>query len=102
MSSLRVISNSITGTHPDPLRHRAILFDLLTKNAFELETLNSSLRRDNISYEYERCRPENDDNIAHTRCIRRSNRRDAPVGSWGMRRLADILIFKTSTYHLID
>ena len=44
MSSLRVVSDCVISSHPDPLRHRSVLLDLLSENAFQLERLNSSLQ----------------------------------------------------------
>ena len=45
VSSLRVISDCVVSSHSDPLRNRAILLDLLSKNALEFERLDSSLRK---------------------------------------------------------
>ena len=44
MSSFGVVSDSVSSSHSDPLWNRAVLLDLLAKNALKLERLNSSLR----------------------------------------------------------
>lgn len=43
MSSLGVIPDGISSSHSDPLGDGAVLLDLLSQNALELETLDSSL-----------------------------------------------------------
>jgi hypothetical protein len=45
VSSLGVVSDGIASSHSDPLRDRAILLNLLSENALELETLDSSLKK---------------------------------------------------------
>jgi hypothetical protein len=45
VSSLRVVSDSVSRSHSDPLWNRAVLLDLLAKNTLKLERLNSSLRK---------------------------------------------------------
>ena len=46
VSSLGVVSDSVTSSHSDPLGNRAVLLDLLSQDSLELETLDSSLRKD--------------------------------------------------------
>ena len=55
VSSLGVVSDSVTSSHSDPLRNRAVLLDLLTKRTLELETLDSSLKK-YCTYECSTCK----------------------------------------------
>ena len=54
VSSLGVVSDGVASSHSDPLRNRAVLLDLLTKRTLELETLDSSLKRESGQLKTER------------------------------------------------
>ena len=43
VSSLGVVSDSVTSSHSDPLRNRAVLLDLLAESSLKLERLNGTL-----------------------------------------------------------